>query len=135
MSWKLMVAFAIPWAVMALLGSLGAMATDPAAGTSGAAYGDLVNTISNPDVVGLDTPTIGASSNPVGMIWEMAKQGTNWLGFMANAAILNYDFLMDGWLSMLRYIMLAMAGPLMFMVARDGVQMLGNLVGGIGGIF
>ncbi len=131
MSWKLMTAFAIPWAVMAMLGALSIMATEPAAGTSGAAYGSFINTLANPTEVGLDTPTIGSGSNPIGLAWEMAKQGSNWLGFMANAALLNYDFLMDGWLGLVRYFMLAMAAPLMFMVARDGVQMLGNLVGGI----
>ncbi len=132
MSWKLMVAFAIPWAVMALLGALSIMASDPAAGTSGAAYGDLINTLSNPSEVGLDSPTVGSSSSNIfGMTWELATQGTNWLGFMANAAILNYDFLLDGWLSMVRYIMLAMVAPLMFMVAKDGVQLLSSIIGGI----
>ncbi len=126
-----MVAFAIPWAVMALLGALSTMATSPDAGTSGAAYGSFINTLANPSEVGLDTPTIGSGSNPIGMAWEMAKQGVGWLGFMANAALLNYDFLLDGWLAMVRYFMLALAAPLMFMLARDGVQMLGNLVGGI----
>ncbi len=131
MSWKLMAAFAIPWALMALLGAISTMAVTPDAGTSGAAYGDLVNTISNPQEIGIDTPTVGSGGNPIATIWQLAKQGANWLSFMANAAILNYDFLLDGWLALIRYFMLAMAAPLMFMVARDGAQMLANFVGGI----
>ncbi len=131
MSWKLMTAFAIPWAVMALLGALATMAVTPDVGTSGAAYGDLVNSVSNPQGVGIDTPTVGSGGNPIGTVWQLANQGIDWLVFMANAAILNYDFLLDGWLMLVRYFMLAMAAPLMFVVARDGVQMLANFVGGV----
>ena len=68
MSWKLMVAFAIPWAVMAILGALGAMATDPATNTSGAAYGDLINTLANPSEVGLDSPSVGAGAGRAGEV-------------------------------------------------------------------
>ena len=131
MSWKLMTAFAIPWALMALLGAISTMAVTPDAGTSGAAYVDLINTLSNPQEIGIDTPTIGSGDNPIGVIWELAKQGVNWLTFMANAAILNYDFLLVWPLSLIRYFMLAMAAPLMYVVARDGAQMLANFVGGV----
>ncbi len=51
-----------------------AQAVTPDVGTSGAAYGDLVNSVSNPQGVGIDTPTVGSGGNPIGTVWQLAKR-------------------------------------------------------------
>ena len=149
MSYKLMVAFALPWALMSMLGSISAASSTPAAGTSGEAFNAFVSTTANPTLITIDEPSIEGDGNwftaavdfvtgpfksALGAIsdqFEYAKQGLGWLTFMANAASLNYDFLQTGWLSLLRYFMLAMAAPLMFMAAREAASLLSSITSGV----
>lgn len=145
MSWRLMVGFALPWAFMAILGSISTLSPSPAAGTSAAGFDSFVNTTINPDIISIDEPglqegsgwwdsTVDFFKNAVGGIndvFQTAKQGFGWLNHMVNAATLNYDFLLTGWLATLRYLMLAMAAPLAYMAAREMAGMAGGFISGI----
>lgn len=129
MTWKLFAGFAVPWAVAAILGALMALASGPA---EDGAYGGLINRISNPEAVGIDQPTVGSSNTPIGTTWELANQAVGWLSFMANAALLNYEFF-QGDLAFIRYMMLALSAPLMFLVTKETALVFSNFVGGIFG--
>ena len=153
MSWKLMVGFALPWALMAMLGTISTVAATPEVGSSGDAFNAFVSTTSNPTTISIDEPNVegegglwdqisgtigGFVSDLVGGVserFEFAKQGAQWLAFMGNAAILNYDFLTVGWIQSLRYLMLAMAAPLMYMAAKESAQLLSGFLGGVSRVF
>ena len=131
-SYRLITMFTIPWAVMAILNALMNLSVRPAAGSSGEAAESFINTIANPSQVAVDQPTIGTGGAGLGGLWSAANLAIDWLVFLANAAALNHSFF-EGQLVMVRYLLLAMTAPLLFVLAAGFAGIMTNMIGGVFG--
>ncbi len=149
MSYRLLAGFSMIWALMSMLGFI----SEKSLTDSSLAFDNLTNTINVPTTITINEPiveedknfiestadTVGSWFGSVGKTiaqpFEFAKQGTGWLKNMVQVATLDFDYLNQGWLQFLRYFMLALSTPIVFMAVREASQMLGQVMGGIGGVF
>ena len=149
MSYRLLAGFSMIWALMSMLGFI----SEKSLTDSSLAFDDLTNTINVPTTITINEPIVEDDKNifqraldnagsfvsnfgkRISEPFEFAKQGTGWLKNMVQVATLDFDYLNQGWLQFLRYFMLALSTPIVFMAVREGSQMLGQIMGGIGGVF
>lgn len=135
MSYKLSAMFAIPWAIAAILALLANLDSTPVAGQSGEATIEFVNSSLQPEQVTVQNPAIGDDdSNWIGTAWQFTKLTFNWIVFMANAATLNYPEMFTGWMQAVRFGLLVLAGPMLYIVAKEGASLFAGAVRGIGSI-
>ena len=132
MSFKLAAFFAMGWGIMAILGALMVLTSSPAADEP---TRQMINAFGNPSVTSLNDPKLGEDDQTgvVAGAKEMAGLALGWVTNMANAAALNFDFF-QGNLVVVRYILLLMAAPFMFVVAKESAQILSGMLRGLGGI-
>ena len=149
MSYRLLAGFSMIWALMSMLGFI----SEKSLTDSALAFDNFQNNISVPTTITINEPiveedknfiestadTVGSWFGSVGKQisepFEFAKQGTGYLKNIVQVATLDFDYLNQGWLQFLRYFMLALSTPIVFMAVREASQMLGQVMGGIGGVF
>lgn len=109
-----------------------------AVGGSTADFQEFANIIGNPDVVGIDTATIGQSSGGVsGAVsgtWDFVKMSAGWMTFMARAMMLQSP-IWDDWTQSIRWAILLLAIPYFFHVTTVFLSSATNMIGGIAGRF
>ena len=129
MSWSLIASFSLPWAIGAILGLIYALAVSFTGG-SPAAFQSVTNDSLSPSSIHINEPTIGADDALTGANVSIASNPITYLGYLVDAAALNYDFF-TGRLQLVRWFILALTAPLAYMAGRelfrDGAQFLGGL--------
>ena len=130
MTYKLIAMFALPWALMAILGVIDNLG--PAASDGGAeAVEQFGSAASNPNQIQLDEISVGTGEDPLGGVLEFAGFAKGWLSFAAKAAFLKYDYF-EGDLAIVRWLaVIAAAGPLIVIFAKESLNAISSIAGGL----
>tara|TARA_Y100000590_G_scaffold2797_2_gene3705 strand:+ start:3417 stop:3881 length:465 start_codon:yes stop_codon:yes gene_type:complete len=128
MNWSLAVTFMIPYFIMAVLGSIAAQTTNPIDG--GAAVVGLIESTGNPNV----SSTIGVTLSKVGLESEFSyfSQAKDFAKYFVDSAALNHSFLKENqFLNFIRYGLLLLTVPFVFMVVKESLELLSRMITGI----
>lgn len=129
MTFKIAAFFALSWGLMAMFGAFMVLSGTPADDDP---TRQMLNAFAAPVSVDITDPTMGEGEGEgiVSSFWQAASTATGWLGAMANAATLNFPW-WQGNLQVVRFIMLLLAAPFVFIVAREGFQLLMSVFRGV----
>jgi hypothetical protein len=106
--------------------------TQSEVGGSAAAFQSLANVSANPDNVSINQGTVGGPDSPVDGVWEFVKQGAGWVTFMASAMMLQSP-IWEGWTQPIRYGIMLISIPFLFLVTVTIGSAATNFLGGIFG--
>lgn len=131
MTFKLAAFFALSWGIMAILGALMQTSTTPNADDP---VRGMINAFAQPQVVQISDPTMGDAdgASTVASFWEAANTAKEWLAMMARAAVLDHPWY-QGPLQVVRYLLLLLAAPFVFIVTREVYQIAMGMFRGVSG--
>jgi len=127
----------ILWGLLATLTMLVSLNSSPSAvGGSTGDFQEFANLAGNPDVVGLDQATVGASSGgiagAVSGTWDFMKQAAGWISFFARSLLLQSPIWED-WTQPIRYAIMLISIPYFLHVTTVFASAATNMIGGIAG--
>ncbi len=127
----------ILWGMLALITMVVSLEESPAAvGGSTADFQEFANLAGNPDVVGIDTATIGESSGgvagAVSGVWDFTKQAAGWMTFFARSLMLQSPIWED-WTQSIRWAIMLISIPYFLHVTTVFLSSASAMIGGIAG--
>lgn len=112
-------------------------------GGSTANFQEFANLAGNPDVVQLDSATMGSSNAPeesggiagaISGTWDFVKQAAEWVGFFARSLLLQSSIWED-WTQSIRWAIMLISLPYAFHVTTVFASAATNMLGGLAGKF
>lgn len=134
LNYGLLIRFWLPYAVAALLGLIYAASWVFANVDDANVFQTLVNVVANPEVANINRAQLGELDNPTAVGLSLTSSPGDYLSFFRNVLLLDFDYLKQGWLQMLRWTLVVLAAPLNLIVLLFFVQILAGMVRGIAGV-
>ena len=127
----------ILWGLLATITMVVELDSSPAAvGGSTGDFQEFANLAGNPDVVGIDSATIGSSaggiSGAVAGVWDFTKQAAGWMSFFARSLLLQSPIWED-WTQPVRYAIMLISIPYFLHVTTVFLSSASSMIGGIAG--
>ena len=132
-NYGLLLRFWLPYAIAAVLGLIYAADWVFANVDQANVFQLLVNVVANPEVANIDRLNLGETENPTAVGLSLTSSPGDYLSFFRNILLLDFDYLKEGWLQMLRWTLVVLAAPLNLMLLLFFLQILAGMVRGIAG--
>ena len=128
----------ILWGMLALITMVVSLDESPSSvGGSTGDFQQFANLAGNPDVVGIDSATIGESSGGVaGVIsgaWDFVKLAGSWMTFFARSLLLQ-SAIWEDWTQSIRWAIMLISIPYFLHVTTVFLSAATNMLSGLGGL-
>lgn len=137
MTYRISTLMFILWGILATVTMVVELDSNPTSvGGSTGDFQEFANLAGNPDVVGIDSATIGNSaggiSGAVAGGWDFVKQAVGWMTFFARSLLLQSPIWED-WTQPIRYAIMLISIPYFLHVTTVFLSSASSMVGGIAG--
>lgn len=122
------------WAMLAMVTAIVELQDSPSdVAGSASSFQSFVNTVGNPQEVGLTDPVVGfQATNPVSAVLQIGTLAGSWFKFLTQSFLLQSS-IWEGWTAPIRYGIMVMSAPFLLSITLTLTQMFANFFGGIFG--
>ena len=137
MTYRISALMFLLWGMLALVTMVVSLEESPSAvGGSTGDFQEFANLAGNPDVIGIDSATIGQSSGgisgAISGVWDFTKQAAGWMSFFARSLLLQSPIWED-WTQSIRWAIMLISIPYFLHVTTVFLSAATNMLGGIAG--